>query len=49
MRNWFAMSGATAHLERKSMEYIPTYRTPAGQDEAIVEAVAFVPNRRAGN
>ena len=30
MRNWFAMSGATAHLERKSMEYIPTYRTPGG-------------------
>ena len=30
IRNWFAMSGATTHLERTSLEYIPGYRSPAG-------------------
>lgn len=30
IRNWFALSGATTHLQRKSLEYIPAYRSPAG-------------------
>lgn len=30
IRNWFVMSGATAHLKRVSLDYIPTYRSPAG-------------------
>ena len=30
IRNWFAMSGATAHLTRQSLAYIPAYRSPAG-------------------
>lgn len=30
IRNWFAMSGATPHLQRQWLEYVPAYRSPAG-------------------
>ena len=30
IRNWICMAGAAEHLQLRSLEYIPAYRTPAG-------------------
>jgi 3-O-methylgallate 3,4-dioxygenase len=39
IRNWICMAAATDHLELRSMDYIPAYRTPAGTGTGLCFAV----------
>nr|MDQ2735460.1 extradiol ring-cleavage dioxygenase [Pseudomonadota bacterium] len=39
IRNWICMAAATDHLDLRSMDYIPAYRTPAGTGTGLCFAV----------
>lgn len=39
IRNWLCMAAATRHLDLRSMDYIPAYRTPAGTGTGLCFAV----------
>ena len=39
IRNWICMAGSIEHLQLRSLEYIPAYRTPAGTGTGLCFAV----------